>query len=206
MAKGLLGKKKGMTQIFDDEGNMIPVTVIEAGPCVVTEKRTEEKDGYKAIQLGFEDIKERKLNKPELGQFKKHGLSPKRHLVEFRNFDEELSIGDEVTVDIFEEGEMIKVQGISKGKGFSGNIQRWNHTTGPKTHGSHFHRAPGSIGAVDASRVFKGQKMPGRMGHDKTTIHNLEVVKVDTEKKVVLVKGSVPGPKKSIVSLIGKEK
>jgi len=206
MAKGLLGKKKGMTQIFDDEGNMVPVTVIEAGPCVVTEKRTEEKDGYKAIQLGFEDIKERKLNKPELGQFKKHGLSPKRHLVEFRNFDEELEIGDEVTVDIFEEGEMIKVQGISKGKGFSGNIQRWNHTTGPKTHGSHFHRAPGSIGAVDASRVFKGQKMPGRMGHEKTTIHNLEVVKVDTEKKVVLVKGSVPGPKKSIVSLIGKEK
>ena len=206
MAKGLLGKKKGMTQIFDDEGNMVPVTVIEAGPCVVTEKRTEEKDGYKAIQLGFEDIKEKKLNKPELGQFKKHGLSPKRHLVEFRNFDEELEIGDEVTVDIFEEGEMIKVQGISKGKGFSGNIQRWNHTTGPKTHGSHFHRAPGSIGAVDASRVFKGQKMPGRMGHEKTTIHNLEVVKVDTEKKVVLVKGSVPGPKKSIVSLIGKEK
>ncbi|MCF8001111.1 MAG: 50S ribosomal protein L3 [Halanaerobiales bacterium] len=206
MAKGLLGKKKGMTQIFDDEGNMVPVTVIEAGPCVVTEKRTEEKDGYKAIQLGFEDIKERKLNKPELGQFKKHGLSPKRHLVEFRNFDEELEIGDEVTVDIFEEGEVIKVQGISKGKGFSGNIQRWNHTTGPKTHGSHFHRAPGSIGAVDASRVFKGQKMPGRMGHDKTTIHNLEIVKVDTEKKVVLVKGSVPGPNKSIVSLIGKEK
>jgi large subunit ribosomal protein L3 len=206
MAKGLLGKKKGMTQIFDDEGNMLPVTVIEAGPCVVTEKRTEEKDGYKAIQLGFEDIKERKLNKPELGQFKKHGLSPKRHLVEFRNFDEELEIGDEVTVDIFEEGEMIKVQGISKGKGFSGNIQRWNQTAGPKTHGSHFHRAPGSIGAVDASRVFKGQKMPGRMGHEKTTIHNLEVVKVDVEKKVVLVKGSVPGPKKSIVSLIGKEK
>lgn len=206
MAKGLLGKKKGMTQIFDDEGNMVPVTVIEAGPCVVTEKRTEEKDGYKAIQLGFEDIKERKLNKPELGQFKKHGLSPKRHLVEFRNFDEDLEIGDEVTVDIFEEGEIIKVQGISKGKGFSGNIQRWNHTAGPKTHGSHFHRAPGSIGAVDASRVFKGQKMPGRMGHDKTTVHNLEVVKVDTDKKVVLVKGSVPGPNKSIVSLIGKEK
>lgn len=206
MAKGLLGKKKGMTQIFDDEGNMIPVTVIEAGPCVVTEKRTEEKDGYKAIQLGFEDIKEKKLNKPELGQFKKHGLSPKRHLVEFRNFDEDLAIGDEVTADIFEEGEIIKVQGISKGKGFSGNIKRWNHSTGPKTHGSHFHRSPGSIGAVDASRVFKGQKMPGRMGHEKTTIHNLEVVKVDTEKKVVLVKGSVPGPKKSIVSLIGNEK
>ncbi|MFO7814648.1 MAG: 50S ribosomal protein L3 [Halanaerobiales bacterium] len=206
MAKGLLGKKKGMTQIFDKEGNMVPVTVIEAGPCVVTEKRTEEKDGYKAIQLGFEDIKERKLNKPELGQFKKYDLSPKRYLVEFRNFKEDLEIGDEITVDIFEEGEIIKVQGISKGKGFSGNIQRWNQTAGPKTHGSHFHRAPGSIGAVDASRVFKGQKMPGRMGHEKTTIHNLEVVKVDTEKKVVLVKGSVPGPNKSIISLIGKEK
>jgi large subunit ribosomal protein L3 len=206
MAKGLLGKKKGMTQIFDDEGNMLPVTVIEAGPCVVTEKRTEEKDGYKAIQLGFEDIKERKLNKPELGQFKKHGLSPKRHLVEFRNFDEELEIGDEVTVDIFEKGELLKVQGVSKGKGFSGNIQRWNQSIGPKTHGSHFHRAPGSIGAVDASRVFKGQKMPGRMGHDTTTVHNLEVVKVDPERKVILVKGSVPGPKKTLVSLIGLEK
>jgi large subunit ribosomal protein L3 len=206
MAKGLLGKKMGMTQIFDENENMIPVTVIEAGPCVVTEKRTEEKDGYQAVQIGFEDIEERKLNKPELGQFKKHSLSPKRYLMEFRNFDSELEIGDEVTVDIFEEGEMVKVQGVSKGKGFSGNIQRWNHSTGPKTHGSHFHRAPGSVGAVDASRVFKGQKMPGRMGHEKTTVHNLQVMKVDPEKKVILVKGSVPGPKKGLVSLIGKEK
>ena len=206
MAKGLLGKKIGMTQVFDENDNMVPVTVIEAGPCVVTEKRTVERDGYQAVQLGFEDIKERKLTKPELGQFKKNGLSPKRYLVEFRNFDQDIEIGDEVTVDIFEEGELVKVQGVSKGKGFSGNIQRWNHSAGPKTHGSHFHRAPGSIGAVDASRVFKGQKMPGRMGHDKTTVHNLEVVKVDPERKVILVKGSVPGPKKTIVSLIGLEK
>ncbi len=206
MAKGLLGKKMGMTQIFDEDENMVPVTVIEAGPCVVTEKRTKEKDGYQAVQLGFEDIKEKKLNKPELGQFKKNGLDPKRYLMEFRNFDQELEIGDEVTVDIFEEGEMVKVQGISKGKGFSGNIQRWNHSAGPKTHGSHFHRAPGSVGAVDASRVFKGQKMPGRMGNEKTTVHNLKIMKVDPEKKVILVKGSVPGPKKSLVSLIGKEK
>jgi len=206
MAKGLLGKKMGMTQIFDEDENMVPVTVIEAGPCVVTEKRTKEKDGYQAVQLGFEDIKEKKLNKPELGQFKKNGVDPKRYLMEFRNFDQELEIGDEVTVDIFEEGEMVKVQGISKGKGFSGNIQRWNHSAGPKTHGSHFHRAPGSVGAVDASRVFKGQKMPGRMGNEKTTVHNLKIMKVDPEKKVILVKGSVPGPKKSLVSLIGKEK
>ncbi len=206
MAKGLLGKKVGMTQVFDENDNMVPVTVIEAGPCVVTEKRTVERDGYQAVQLGFEDIKESKLTKPELGQFKKNGLSPKRYLVEFRNFDQDIEIGDEVTVDIFEEGELVKVQGVSKGKGFSGNIQRWNHSAGPKTHGSHFHRAPGSIGAVDASRVFKGQKMPGRMGHDKTTVHNLEVVKVDPERKVILVKGSVPGPKKTIVSLIGLEK
>ena len=206
MAKGILGKKMGMTQIFDENDSIIPVTVIEAGPCVVTEKRTEEKDGYQAVQLGFEDIEEKKLNKPELGQFKKNGVNPKRYLMEFRNFDQELEIGDEITVDIFEEGEMVKVQGISKGKGFSGNIQRWNQNTGPKTHGSHFHRAPGSIGAVDASRVFKGQKMPGRMGNEKTTVHNLKIMKIDPEKKVILVKGSVPGPKKSIVTLIGKEK
>src|SRR6056297_385640 len=206
MAKGLLGKKMGMTQIFDEDENMVQVTVIEAGPCVVNEKRTVKRDGYQAVQLGFEDIKESKLTKPELGQFKKNGLSPKRYLVEFRNFDQDIEIGDEVTVDIFEEGELVKVQGVSKGKGFSGNIQRWNHSAGPKTHGSHFHRAPGSIGAVDASRVFKGQKMPGRMGHDKTTVHNLKVMRVDSEKKVILVKGSVPGPKKSLVSLIGKEK
>ncbi|HKL12463.1 MAG TPA: 50S ribosomal protein L3 [Halanaerobiales bacterium] len=206
MAKGLLGKKIGMTQIFDEDENMVPVTVIEAGPCVVTEKRTEEKDGYQAVQLGFEDIKEKKLNKPELGQFEKNGVDPKRYLMEFRNFDQDLEIGDEVTVDIFEKGEIVKVQGISKGKGFSGNIQRWNQSAGPKTHGSHFHRAPGSIGAVDASRVFKGQKMPGRMGNEKTTVHNLKVMRVDSEKKVILVKGSVPGPKKSLVSLIGKEK
>lgn len=206
MAKGILGKKMGMTQIFDEKENMVPVTVIEAGPCVVTEKRTEEKDGYQAVQLGFEDIKEKKLNKPELGQFKKNGVDPKRYLMEFRNFNQDLEIGDEITVDIFEEGEIVKVQGVSKGKGFSGTVQRWNHSTGPKTHGSHFHRAPGSIGAVDASRVFKGQKMPGRMGNEKTTVHNLKVMKVDTEKKVILVKGSVPGPKKSLVSLIGKEK
>src|SRR6056297_2426158 len=206
MAKGLLGKKVGMTQIFDEKENMVPVTVIEAGPCVVTKKRTEEKDGYQAVQLGFEDIKENKLNKPKMGQFNKYELKPKKYLVEFRDFSSDVEIGDEIAVDIFKEGEMIKVKGISKGKGFSGNIKRWNHKTGPKTHGSHFHRAPGSVGAVDASRVFKGQKMPGRMGNEKTTVHNLKIMKVDPEKKVILVKGSVPGPKKSLVSLIGKEK
>src|SRR6056297_2470175 len=205
MAKGLLGKKVGMTQIFDEKENMVPVTVIEAGPCVVTEKRTEEKDGYQAVQLGFEDIKENKLNKPKMGQFNKYELKPKKYLVEFRDFASDLEIGDEITVDIFEEGEIIKVKGVSKGKVFSGNIKRWNQKIGPKTHGSRFHRAPGSIGAVDAARVFKGQKMPGRMGQDQITTKNLEIVKIDTERNVLMIKGSVPGPDEKLLTIQNKE-
>lgn len=201
VAKGIVGKKMGMTQYFKDDGSVVPVTVVEAGPCVVTQKRTKSEDGYNAIQLGFEDVDENKLNKPEQGHFESKGIKPKKHLKEIRDFSEDVDEGDEISVTLFEEGEIIDVTGISKGKGFAGNIKRWNHNTGPKTHGSHFHRAPGSIGAVDAARVFKGQKMPGRMGRDQVTIKNLQIVKVDEERNLLLVKGSVPGPDKSILMI-----
>lgn len=204
MAKGILGKKVGMTQVFKDDGSIVPVTVIEAGPCVVVQKKTKLKDGYNALQLGFDDVKPNKLTKPKLGQFKKREIDPKKHIKEIRNFGEELEEGDEVTVDLFEKGEKIDITGLSKGKGFSGNIKRWNHNTGPKTHGSHFHRAPGSIGSVDAARVFKGQKLPGRMGRDQTTVKNLEIVEVDNGKNILMVKGSVPGPKKSLLTIKNK--
>lgn len=199
MAKGLIGKKLGMTQIFKEDGTVVPVTVIEAGPCVVTQKKTEEVDGYNAIQFGFEDKKEHRSNKPEKGHFKRAGVGPKKHLAEFRNFPEDLNEGDEVSVDLFAEGEIVDVVGTSKGKGFAGTVKRYNFNRGPMTHGSHNHRAPGSIGGTDAARVFKGQKMPGRMGYDRVTIQNLEVAKVDTEKNVILIKGSVPGPNNGIV-------
>ena len=204
MVKGILGKKLGMTQVFKDDGTVVPVTVIKAGPCVVVDKKTEENDGYNSVQLGFEDIDENKLNKPQLGHFKKNGVDPKRYLMEFKNFNEELDQGDEISVGDFDEGEIVNVTGTSKGKGFAGNIERYNHSTGPKTHGSHFHRAPGSIGAVDAARVFKGQKMPGRKGQDKVTIKNLEVVKIDTENDLLMVKGSVPGSKKGLLTIINR--
>ena len=201
MPKGIIGKKIGMTQIFKDDGTLVPVTVVEAGPCVVVQKKNEENDGYEAIQLGFEDIDENKLNKPELGHFKSAGIKPKKHLKEFKNFDEDLEEGDEVTVGFFEPGEMINVSGLTKGKGFQGNVKRWNHGTGPKTHGSRFHRAPGSIGAVDAARVFKGQKLPGRMGRGNVTIEKLEIVDIDEEKNALLIKGALPGPKKNILTI-----
>jgi len=201
MAKGLIGKKLGMTQIFNDDGTVVPVTVVEAGPNVVTQKKTEELDGYNAIQFGFEDKKEQRTNKPDKGHFKRAGIKPKKHLVEFRDFPQDLNEGDQITVDLFSAGEMIDVVGVSKGKGFAGTIKRHNFSRGPMTHGSHNHRAPGSIGATDAARVFKGQKLPGRMGHERVTIQNLEVVKVDTEKHVILIKGSVPGPNNSIVHI-----
>lgn len=201
MAKGLIGKKLGMTQIFNDEGTVVPVTVVEAGPNVVTQKKTEELDGYNALQFGFEDKKERRTNKPDQGHFKRAGIKPKKHLAEFRDFPQDLNEGDHVTVDLFSVGEIIDVVGISKGKGFAGTIKRHNFSRGPMTHGSHNHRSPGSIGATDAARVFKGQKLPGRMGHERVTIQNLVVVKVDTEKNVILIKGSVPGPNNSIVHI-----
>ncbi len=201
MTKGIIGKKMGMTQIFQDDGTVVSVTVVEAGPCVVTQKKTEARDGYSSIQMGFEDVDEHKLNGPDRGHFESKGIKPKKHLKEIRNFAADVEEGDEISVSLFEEGETVNVTGISKGKGFTGNIKRWNHQTGPKTHGSHFHRAPGSIGAVDASRVFKGQKMPGRMGRDQVTIKNLKIVKIDEERNLLLIKGSVPGPDKGILTI-----
>ncbi len=201
MGKGIIGRKLGMTQIFQDDGKVVPVTVIKAGPCAVTQKKTEDKDGYNALQLGFEDINEGKLNKPIKGHFKKQGVDPKKYLQEFRNISDQLDVGSEITVEEFEKGELVNVTGTSKGKGFAGNVERWGHNTGPKTHGSHFHRAPGSIGSVDASRVFKGQKLPGRKGSDQVTVENLEVIKIDNDKDLIMIKGSVPGPKKGILTI-----
>ncbi len=201
MGKGIIGKKLGMTQIFQDDGTAVPVTVIKAGPCVVIQKKTEENDGYNALQLGFEDIQENKVNKPLKGHFQKNDIEPKKHIKEFRNIADDLEEGSEITVEEFKEGELVDITGISKGKGFAGNVKRWGHNTGPKTHGSHSYRAPGSIGATDASRVFKGQKLPGRMGHEQVTIKNLEVIRVDKEQDLLIIKGAVPGPKKGILTI-----
>ncbi|AZO96546.1 50S ribosomal protein L3 [Iocasia frigidifontis] len=199
MAKGIIGKKVGMTQVFNDDGTAVVVTVIEAGPCIVTQKKTEETDGYNAIQLGFGDKAEFRTNKPEKGHFDRADVTPKKYLKELRDFEMDVNEGDELTVEQFADGELVDITGISKGKGFAGTIKRHNFQRGPETHGSHSHRAPGSIGATDAARVFKGQKLPGRMGYDRVTIQNLEIVKVDTDRNLLLVKGSVPGPNKGIV-------
>lgn len=198
MAKGILGKKIGMTQIFAEDGQVIPVTVVEAGPCVVVQKKTEEVDGYNAYQIGFGKMKPKHIKKPLKGHFEKAGVDAKKHLREV-DYDQEYNAGDEIKVDIFAEGEKVDVVGISKGKGYAGTIKRWNFHRGPMAHGSKFHRAPGSLGAVDAARVFKGKKMSGRLGGERVTIQNLEVVRVDLERNIILIKGSIPGPKKGIV-------
>ncbi|APM37556.1 50S ribosomal protein L3 [Clostridium kluyveri] len=203
MKKAILGKKLGMTQIFNENGRVVPVTVIEAGPCVVVQKKTEEKDGYKSIQIGFGDIREKLVNKPLKGHFAKSGVSLKRFLKEFKvdNIDE-YEIGQEIKADIFAEGDRIDVSGVSKGKGFQGVIRRWNAQRGPMSHGSKFHRAVGSMGASsDPSRTFKNKKMPGHMGNKNTTVLNLQVAKVIPEKNIILIKGGVPGPNKSFVSI-----
>ena len=201
MKKGIIGRKIGMTQIFDEKGNVIPVTVIEAGPCIVAQVKTVETDGYNAVQLGFGEVKDKHINKPEKGHFAKAGLANKKHLREFRlDSVEGIKVGDEVKADVFEAGEKIDVQGISKGKGFQGNIKRHGQHRGPMAHGSMYHRRPGSMGATSTpGRVFKGKKLPGHMGNVVSSILNLEVVKVDTDKNVLLVKGSIPGAKKAIV-------
>ena len=203
MNKGLIGKKLGMTQIFDEQGKVIPVTVIEAGPCVVAQVKTVESDGYNAIQLGFGDVKESKVNKPEKGHFTKSKLPLKKHLREFRlDSIEGIKIGDELKADVFAEGEKIDVQGTSKGKGFQGVIKRHGQHRGPMGHGSMYHRRPGSMGPTSTpGRVFKGKKLPGHMGSQTITIQNLEVVRVDLDKNVILVKGSVPGAKGAILKL-----
>ena len=203
MKKALIGKKVGMTQIFDENGTVIPVTVIEAGPCTVAQVKTLENDGYEAVQLGFGEVKENKLNKPEKGHFAKVNVTAKKHLREFRlDSIEGIKVGDELKADIFAAGEKIDVQGTSKGKGFQGVIKRHGQHRGPMGHGSMYHRRPGSMGATSTpGRVFKGKKLPGHMGRVTVTIQNLDVVKVDMDKNVILVKGSVPGAKGSILKI-----
>ena len=203
MNKGLIGKKLGMTQIFDEQGKVIPVTVIEAGPCVVAQVKTVETDGYNAIQLGFGDVKESKINKPEKGHFAKSKLTPKKHLREFRlDSVENINVGDELKADTFTAGDQLDIQGTSKGKGFQGVIKRHGQHRGPMGHGSMYHRRPGSMGSTSTpGRVFKGKKLPGHMGMETVTIQNLEVVRVDLDKNVILVKGSVPGAKGAILKI-----
>ena len=203
MKKASLATKVGMTQIFNDEGVLTPVTVLQAGPCVVTQVKTVENDGYKAVQVGFVDKREKLVNKPLKGHFDKAGVSYKRFIREFR-FDnaEEYSVKDEIKADIFAAGDKIDATAISKGKGFQGAIKRLGQSRGPMAHGSKFHRHQGSNGACsDPSRVFKGKGMPGHMGSKQVTIQNLEIVQIDAENNLILVKGAVPGPKKALVTL-----
>ncbi len=201
MKKAIIGKKIGMTQIFDENGKVLPVTVVEAGPCVVTQKKTVESDGYDAIQVGFGDVREKLVNKPAKGHFAKAGVSLRRTLKEFRLEDTSAyEVGQEIKADLFAVGDKVDVSGVSKGKGFQGVIKRWNQQRGPMSHGSKFKRAPGSMGAAsDPSRTFKNKKMPGHMGAANTTVLNLEVVKVIAEKNLILIKGGIPGPNKSTV-------
>lgn len=203
MKKAILGKKVGMTQIFDKDGKAIPVTVIQAGPNVVVQKKTMENDGYFAIQVGFEDLDEKKLNKPMKGHFEKAKVATKRYIRELRLEDSaSFEIGQELKADVFAEGDRVDISGVSKGKGTAGVIKRHNAHRGPMRHGSKFHRAPGSMGASsDPSRTFKGKKLPGRMGNENTTVQNIEVVKVDAEKNYILVKGGVPGIRGSLVMI-----
>jgi large subunit ribosomal protein L3 len=200
MAKGILGTKVGMTQVFNEDGKLVPVTVVSCEPNVVLQKKTMENDGYESIQLGYKDKRVKLANKPELGHFAKSNSNPKRYLrevtgQELYNFE----VGQEITVNIFTEGEIVDVTGTSKGKGFAGSIKRHGQGRGPMGHGSHYHRGPGSMGPIDPNHVRPGKKLPGHMGHETVTIQNLEVVKIDTERNVLLIKGSVPGPKKGLV-------
>ena len=201
--KGIIGKKIGMTQIFDEKGNVIPVTVIEAAGNIVAQVKTTETDGYNAIQLGYGEVKANRINKPEAGHFAKAKIENRKHLREFRTDDvANYKVGDEVKVDIFTAGEKVDVQGTSKGKGFQGVIKRHGQSRGPMTHGSMYHRRPGSMGQRSTpGRVFKGKKLPGHMGRVTVTIQNLDVVRVDTDKNVILVKGSVPGAKGAILKV-----
>ena len=203
---GLLGRKLGMTRIFSESGQDIPVTVLEVGPCVVTAIRTADADGYNAIQLAYDEIPERKLNKPRAGFFKKHGLKTYRYLREFRGNSDpsaEFKIGDEIKADFFKEGDLVKVTGISKGKGFQGVVKRHGFGGGPKTHGqSDRYRAPGSLGQSSyPSRVFKGLRMAGRMGDERVTVRNLQVVRVDADNNIIMVKGAVPGAKNGLIRI-----
>ncbi|HHX95536.1 MAG TPA: 50S ribosomal protein L3 [Clostridia bacterium] len=200
MSKGLLGIKLGMTQVFNDRGEVVPVTAIAAGPCQVIQVKTVEKDGYNAIQLGFMPQKEQRVNKPLKGHFDKAGTQPYKYVREFRVKDpSQYEVGQEVDVELFAEGEKIDVVGITKGKGFAGVIKRHGFRRGATTHGSDYHRRTGSLAAKGPARVFKGRKMPGHMGVDRVTVQNMEVVRSDKERNLLLVKGAVPGPRKGLV-------
>lgn len=203
MEKAILGKKVGMTQIFAEGGLVIPVTVVEAGPCVVVQKKQKETDGYTAIKVGFGETSEKSIIKPKLGVFKSAGVNPKRYLKEFRVSDlNEYEIGTEYKADVFGEGDKVDVSATSKGKGFKGVIARWGQHRGPMSHGSRYHRRPGSMGACsDPSRVFKNKRLPGHTGAKKVTVQNLTVVKVDVDKNVLLIKGAIPGPRGGLVTI-----
>lgn len=202
MKKAIIAKKVGMTQVFGPEGVIIPVTVLEAGPCKVTQVKTVENDGYNAVQLAFGTVKEKNVTNPLKGHFAKANVTPLRRLKEFKLEDSTLALGDEVKADVFEEGEKVDIHGVSKGKGFQGVIKRYGQHRGPMAHGSKYHRAVGSLGASSTpSRVFKGKKLPGHMGNVNCTIQNIKIVKVDVENNMILIKGAVPGSNGSIVYL-----
>ena len=202
MTKGILGRKIGMTQVFAENGDLIPVTVVEAAGNVVLQKKSVETDGYEAIQIGFEDKRDKLANKPEKGHTAKANTAPKRFIREFRGVDlAGYEVGQEVKVDIFAAGDAVDVTGISKGKGFQGSIKRHGQSRGPMAHGSRYHRRPGSMGPVAPNRVFKGKALPGQMGGEQVTVQNLEIVKVDSERNLLLIKGNVPGAKKALVKI-----
>lgn len=208
MKKAIIGKKLGMTQLFDANGNVVPVTVIEAGPCVVAQKKTIENDGYEAVQIGYGDLKASKVNKPMKGHFAKGDVAPKKVLREFRLEDTSaINVGDIIKADAFAEGDAVDVRGTSKGKGYAGVIKRWNFSRLKESHGTGpVHRHGGSLGVIDPARVFKGKKMAGHLGNERVTVQNLSVVKVDAEKNIIAVKGAVPGPKGGIVVLFDSVK
>lgn len=205
MTKGILGRKIGMTQVFAENGDLIPVTVVEAAPNVVLQVKSVETDGYEAVQLGFEDKREKLSNKPEKGHVAKANTAPKRFVKEL-NGVAGYEVGQEVKVDIFAEGEIVDVTGISKGKGFQGSIKRHGQSRGPMAHGSRYHRRPGSMGPVAPNRVFKGKALPGRMGGEQITVQNLQIVKVDAERNLLLIKGNVPGARKALLKIKGAVK
>ena len=209
MQKGIIGKKLGMTQLFDESGKVVPVTIVEAGPCVVVQKKTEESDGYQAVQIGFGDISSKKVKKPAKGHFEKANVAPKKTLREFRLEDiSALSVGDIIKADTFAAGDHVDVSGISKGKGYAGSIKRWNNHRLRMTHGTGpVHRHAGSMGSTSTpSRVFKGKKLPGHLGAEKVTVQNLTIVKVDAENNLIAVKGAIPGPKGGVICIMDSVK
>ena len=203
MVKGIYGRKLGMTQVFSESGNVLPVTVIEAGPCIVVQKKTLDNDGYNVLQLGYFEKKEKRLNKPQKGHFKRHNATPCVYLKEFEVDNiEDYKEGDRIVVDMFKPGDFVDVTGVSKGKGFAGVVKRWGFSGGPAAHGSMFHKSPGSIGAsATPSRVFKGRKMPGRLGGKRVTVQNIQVVEVKPDKNIILLKGAVPGSRNGIITI-----